>query len=108
MVTNSKKHAETADTADVRAMLAERGAVYGDFTSSCMVDAGILDAMNTHHFATHHRHFTTLELVVLSKITHKLARIAGTFDHLDSWRDLAAYATLIADSMESSQQEVPY
>lgn len=101
--TMTKKHAETADTADVRAMLAERGKVYGNFAQSCQVDIAIIDAMSTHHFNTTGRVFEVDDIIIVSKITHKLARIAGTLNHVDSWRDLAAYATLIADGIEAGE-----
>lgn len=99
----TSKHEETADTADIRAVLAERGKVYGNFAQSCQVDIAIIDAMSTHHLHTTGRIFEIDDIIILSKITHKLARISGTLNHLDSWRDLAAYATLIADGIEAGE-----
>jgi hypothetical protein len=38
------------------------------------------------------------------EILHKLFRILGSPRHLDSWRDIVGYATLVADHIEKENQ----
>lgn len=85
-------------------ILQQRGAVYGDFGSSLLVDVGIVEAMQEHHINTHGKPFDTFTVMLLSKITSKLARIAASPDHIDSWDDLSGYSKLIAAHFRSIQK----
>lgn len=90
--------------------LKARGALYGDFYKSCMVDVKIIEAIDEHHREVNNVGLTIEQIVILTKVTHKLARIAGTFDHVDSWHDLAGYAQLIEKHFInlSREEEIPY
>lgn len=83
--------------ADINAVLDERGARYGVFIKHASVAQDIKRAM----FNCRHR--TSLapdQVEALEMIAHKLARIVnGDPNYVDSWVDIAGYATLVADRL---------
>jgi hypothetical protein len=40
------------------------------------------------------------------EILHKLMRLLGSPKHVDSWRDISGYATLIVDLLEGESNEL--
>lgn len=81
-------------------LLKERGETYGDFRELARVKLAIVHAMRMHA-----RTYTEAYIIEgLDMIATKLARIAnGDPMHVDSWRDIAGYATLVADLLEKEQ-----
>jgi hypothetical protein len=86
-----------ADT-DVDAILNERGSNYGSFENVAKTAQSIKDVL-----------YTTTDLPLmcpdqreaLDMITSKIARIVnGDPDYVDSWIDIAGYATLVADRLQ--------
>ena len=84
---------------DIAAVLNERGKRYGDF----MGHAEITQALK--HEIRKGVSFTSMEddmVEALDMIAHKIGRIVnGDPRYADSWVDIAGYAKLVADRLES-------
>ena len=93
----------------VETILAERGARYGKFEDHARVAITMKRTLG-HRLLERQRagelgeiRFDVLE--ALDMIAHKLARIAnGDPEYADSWRDIAGYATLVADRIEGESR----
>jgi hypothetical protein len=84
-------------TTDINAVLAERGKRYGKFADHARIAMEIRAAI----FSNRSRDMKPDQIEALTMIAHKLARILnGDPDYADSWRDIAGYATLVADRLE--------
>jgi hypothetical protein len=114
---------------DTKAVLAERGARYGRFTSHALITQA-LRAVFAGNFATavnflhaganvpngknsyldgrvqvKHRNMAPDQREALDMIAHKIGRILnGDPDYSDSWRDIAGYATLVADRLDGKDE----
>ena len=56
--------------------------------------------------STHPNTLSYQQLEALEMICHKIARIvAGDPDFADHWRDIAGYATLVANELEAKNGE---
>lgn len=93
----------------VTEVLEERGTRYGVFMNQARIaqslrivfDEGMkISGKNLYHFAPD-------ELEAISMIFNKLARITNGDPHYsDSWRDIAGYATLVADRLDNDSQKL--
>lgn len=80
---------------DVRAVLAERGAAYGDFT-----DQAALSRVLKYHVMEHdgYGRLSMVQREALDMILHKISRIVnGDPNILDHWVDISGYSMLAAD-----------
>lgn len=87
---------------EIQQTLAERGATYGDFKDvaqlSQILQTNIRTGSNWGVMPEHMRE-------ALQTICSKIARIMnGDPNHVDSWHDIAGYATLVENSLGGSQQ----
>jgi hypothetical protein len=83
------------------AILAERGATYGRFVDLAELCVSLKTQVRAHRAAFRKTPFAADQAEALDMILHKVARIAnGDADHVDSWRDIAGYATLVAERLE--------
>ena len=58
------------------------------------------------HFDTHANSLSPQQQEALEMICHKIARIvAGNPNFVDHWRDIAGYATLVANELEAKNGE---
>jgi hypothetical protein len=89
---------------DVDAMLAERGKRYGTFLGHAHLTQHLKELITGH--ARHlNKKFYADEAEALDMICHKLGRIVNGDPHYaDSWRDIAGYAKLVADRLETGVQ----
>lgn len=91
---------------DLKKVLDERGANYGDFTHQAGLSQGLKQMCFNHLDQVNPagaRKFTPYMAEGLEMILHKVARIVnGEPFHLDSWRDIAGYATIVADRVEAA------
>jgi hypothetical protein len=83
-------------------ILAERGARYGRFVDHARVTMRlknvISDELDRRGIEIDHDMTECLHMVC-----HKIGRIiAGDPEYVDSWRDIAGYATLVADRLEGN------
>jgi hypothetical protein len=94
-------HAEQQIIPGVEALLAERGSRYGKFEYHAKITQDIKHAYGLHPDSN----WNTIRLAndqreALEMIAHKIGRILnGDPDYEDSWRDIAGYATLVADRL---------
>jgi hypothetical protein len=95
-----KRREEAEADTNVDAILDERAATYGSFMDVAKV------AQQLKHVAASHTIAVGVELShdkieALEMIFSKIARIVnGNSDHIDSWIDIAGYATLVADRLQ--------
>ena len=74
--------------------LAERGAVYGDYSDGLVDRATIMAVLKEAHIKAHGHEMPGIHQGMLWDIVNKLCRLAVTPDHVDSWHDIIGYATL--------------
>lgn len=88
----------TEGVVDINEVLAERGKRYGMFADHAVLSQQLKDVMRARA--------AWAELMedqreALEMVQHKVARILnGDPGYADSWRDIAGYATLVADRLE--------
>lgn len=87
---------------DIQAILDERGRTYGRFEEQAMV-AQSLKSVIRENLEARNKVLEADMAEGLDQILHKIARIVnGDPWHVDSWRDIAGYATLVADRLEGN------
>lgn len=94
----------TPAATDVDAMLKERGERYGAFTGHARVTQHlkwiIYDAVNDNKLYLDPDQYEAIDM-----ICHKLGRIVnGDPNYADSWFDIAGYAKLVADRLETGAE----
>ena len=81
------------NTRKITKILNERGDTYGDYTEMAAVSQAIKDAVLQGSALLNPAQRESIEMIAV-----KMARIAcGDPDHVDSWDDIAGYATLISN-----------
>lgn len=86
---------------DIKETLQERGSTYGDYRNVADITQQLYITL-VPHFADRDldEGYSNVQLSSLQMICSKLARIAcGDPDHIDSWHDIAGYATLVVDDI---------
>lgn len=83
-------------------LLAERGTRYGKFTGHARVTQHLKNVMFTYR----NRQDLDDDMVeALEMIAHKIGRILNGDPHYaDSWVDIAGYAKLVADRLETGKE----
>ena len=90
------------EAADVDETLDERAKDYGKFKDGAALMQGIKRLL-ADHAAKHDKTFADDQWEALEMIVHKIGRIVnGNPDKVDSWVDIAGYATLIADRLQGN------
>ena len=88
----------------IDATLAERGERYGTFAGHATVTYRLKNVLRN-HAAEHSKSFSFDQAEAIDMICHKLGRIVnGDPDYADSWIDIAGYAKLVADRLESGKE----
>ncbi len=88
------------DELTVDAILDQRHQTYGKFIQLAEI-AVELRKVITLHLSLRQKTLAPDQEAALMLITSKIARIInGDSYHIDSWRDIAGYATLVADRLE--------
>jgi len=94
--------ASTPTSTDV--ILEERGNRYGKFTDHAAVTQKLKFIMRTHMGPRYDR-LAPDQQESLEMIAHKIGRIVnGDPDYHDSWADIAGYAKLVADRLETGKE----
>lgn len=89
---------------DVDATLAERGKRYGTFKGHAEVTYKLKTIIHE-HAGRMDKTFAFDQAEALDMICHKLGRIVnGDPDYADSWIDIAGYAKLVADRLETGKE----
>jgi len=90
----------TTAITDIDDVLKERGNRYGQFQDHAALSQK-LKAVMMMHDADKYDKMAPDQREALEMIAHKQARILnGDPDYADSWRDIAGYATLVANRLE--------
>lgn len=98
----NKPKAPTAT--DVDHTLEERGKRYGTFTGHAKVTYQLKNVLRAHADAMG-KTFTFDQAEAMDMICHKLGRIVnGDPNYADSWIDIAGYAKLVADRLETGKE----
>jgi hypothetical protein len=85
-------------------ILAERGNRYGTFADNASTSQDLKRCM-AKHLAKHSKELTDDQWEAMEMIAHKLARIInGDPNYHDSWADIAGYAKLVADRLETGKE----
>jgi len=83
--------------------LDERGSVYGDFPGNLFLRVQIMSAIDARYKAVNGQSLTNEQRHLFQDVIAKLARLAATPNHQDSWHDLAGYATLVEGVLNEKQ-----
>ena len=86
------------------AILAERGKRYGSFAQHARISQALKDLVRSFMGAKWDRMHSDQQ-EAFEMICHKMARIInGDPDYHDSWADIAGYAKLVADRLETGKE----
>lgn len=84
--------------------LADRGDKYGKFVHHATVTQKLKRVLHN-HANEHNKSFALDQAEALDMICHKMGRIVnGDPDYADSWIDIAGYAKLVADRLETGKE----
>lgn len=84
--------------------LEQRAKTHGDFSQVADMAQELKDTMRDGPNWGRDDEMDNEQYEALEMIASKLARIlCGNSRHADSWRDIAGYATLVADRLEAAQ-----
>lgn len=90
----------TTNTDDI---LAERGNRYGTFVGHAEIAQDLKRSM-TQHLDKRNKILDDDQWEALEMIAHKIARIInGDPNYYDSWADIAGYAKLVSDRLETGK-----
>jgi hypothetical protein len=93
---------QSLEGSDIDETLDERAQDYGKFKDGAALMQGIKRLLADHARA-HNKTFADDQWEALEMIVHKMARIVnGNPDKVDSWVDIAGYATLVADRLQGN------
>ena len=88
----------------IDATLAERGTKYGKFADHAAVTYKLKNVLREHS-GYHGKSYAYDQAEALDMICHKLGRIVnGDADYADSWVDIAGYAKLVADRLQTGKR----
>ena len=83
---------------DATTLLQDRGKNYGNYLTNATISQNLKDVM---HEASNWNRLSADKKESLEMIALKIARLLnGNPDHLDHWRDIIGYATLIATTLK--------
>lgn len=80
---------------EIEQTLNDRSAKYGDYSTAVHVRASIMRHLKNFHRAHTGAEMEEEDANCIIDIVGKLCRIAATPNHIDSWHDVAGYATNI-------------
>ena len=84
----------------INKILKERGNNYGDYKGGSQFRVNIMNLIKQRHIDANNKPLDPLYEVYIFDIINKLSRLAATPTHLDSWVDIAGYATLISKEVK--------
>ena len=92
-----------APTDSIDATLAERGTKYGKFIDQAAVTYKLKNVLREHS-GVHSKSYSYDQAEALDMICVKLGRIVnGDADYADSWVDIAGYAKLVSDRLQTGK-----
>ena len=89
---------------NINEILAERGKTHGDFKDHAKLSQNLKEVARSSK--NWQMDFSHTQQEALEMICHKIARIvAGNPNFVDHWRDIAGYATLVANELEEQDEK---
>jgi len=85
---------------DIDKIIKERGNNYGDYMGNVVVRSGIMRLVKDRYFEVHNSDIEPIEEAFIYDIVNKLARIAASPHHIDSWVDIIGYSKLVLKELE--------
>ena len=87
-------------------ILKARGKTYGDYENACEFRQNVIRQMNDLHREQHGgEKIPAIIRIMIGDIVHKLARIAVTPCHIDSFKDIQGYVQLIINHIKESKSK---
>lgn len=80
---------------DLTETLENRSSTYGNYSDCVTMRLEIMHILKSHHQRMNTTSMKEFDYSCIVDVVNKLIRVSATPDHIDSWRDIAGYATLI-------------
>ena len=89
---------------NVNETLKERGKVYGDYKGGSEFRANVMELIADRYAKVNHGGMPAIHMVYVYDIVNKLSRLAVTPYHIDTWHDIAGYATLVEEALKKAEK----
>lgn len=90
---------------NVKETLKERGKVYGDYKGGSEFRANVMELIADRYAKVNHGGMPAIHMVYVYDIVNKLSRLAVTPYHIDTWHDIAGYATLVEKALRKAEKQ---
>lgn len=90
---------------NVNETLKERGKVYGDYKGGSEFRANVMELIVDRYAKVNHGGMPAIHMVYVYDIVNKLSRLAVTPYHIDTWHDIAGYATLVEEALKKAEKQ---
>ena len=90
---------------NVNETLKERGKVYGDYKGGSEFRANVMELIVDRYAKVNHGGMPAIHMVSVYDIVNKLSRLAVTPYHIDTWHDIAGYATLVEKALRKAEKQ---
>lgn len=90
---------------NVNETLKERGKVYGDYKGGSEFRANVMELIIDRYAKVNHGGMPAIHMVYVYDIVNKLSRLAVTPYHIDTWHDIAGYATLVEEALRKAEKQ---
>lgn len=90
---------------EVKETLKERGKVYGDYKGGSEFRANVMKLIVDRYAKVNHGGMPAIHMVYVYDIVNKLSRLAVTPYHIDTWHDIAGYATLVEKALRKAEKQ---
>lgn len=90
---------------EVKETLKERGKVYGDYKGGSEFRANVMELISDRYAKVNHGGMPAIHMVYVYDIVNKLSRLAVTPYHIDTWHDIAGYATLVEKALRKAEKQ---
>lgn len=90
---------------NVNETLKERGKVYGDYKGGSEFRANVMELIVDRYSKVNHGGMPAIHMVYVYDIVNKLSRLAVTPYHIDTWHDIAGYATLVEKALRKAEKQ---
>ena len=90
---------------EVNETLKERGKVYGDYKGGSEFRANVMELIVDRYAKVNHGGMPAIHMVYVYDIVNKLSRLAVTPYHIDTWHEIAGYATLVEKAFRKAEKQ---
>ena len=90
---------------NVNETLKERGKVYGDYKGGSEFRANVMELIVDRYAKVNHGGMPAIHMVYVYDIVNKLTRLAVTPYDIDTWHDIAWYATLVEKALRKAEKQ---